>query len=161
MPEAEWLAYQQRLAETLERVDAINADLAERAEQRRADGTDIEARYAERQRQESDRAAPQQPEPVQRAPRAPVRDWAAEQKWIEGIIDRKLHAFAGIIGQAEGEATKEDRAAIRAEIEARIAKSDAATVELILGLERKVAELEQRAMMKPPPKPKLVDDNAA
>ena len=106
---------------------------------------------------EPQRSAPQ-PTPQ---PAPPARDWAAERKWIVGIVkatarDPALEPVVKEIGTICGKLNRRIT-----DLEDRLAKSEAATVELILELERKVAELEQRAVMKPPPKPKLVDENAA
>jgi hypothetical protein len=132
MPEDEWLAYQQRLAETFERVDRINAGLAERT------ATVVEERWVA---PEPERA----PEPTPVRPRQPVviaRDWPAEQKWVERVAGHKIEPLAKEIG------------AVCGQLERRIA-------ELLLEQERRLADLEQRAVMKPPPKPKLVGSDGA
>jgi hypothetical protein len=80
---------------------------------------------------------------------------AATQKWVKELTAAQLQSLAEGVGQVVAEVRNEERARMRREIEDRCAKSDAATVELILGLERKIEELEQRAVMRPV-KPKLV-----
>jgi len=129
----------ERTRRNLDRVDEINAELAAR------EPTELW----------QPPPAPERRPVAQPTPRpAPTaRDWQAERRWIEGIIDRRLDSFAKSIAEAEAEIVKEERAALWREIEARIAKSDSATVELILDLERRIAELERRA---PPAKPRLV-----
>jgi len=72
-----------------------------------------------------------------------------------------LVSFAELLGGETAEMTKEERALWRKEIEDRIGRSDSAVTELLMDFERRLADLEQRVVLKPPPKPKLVDDNAA
>jgi hypothetical protein len=147
MPPEEQRAYYEQLQRTFERVDELNADLAERAERRRLDGTELEERYAARQRQERARAATPQPAPAPRAPRAPPRDWQAEQKWVEGIAGRKitnlidngLTPFAKQLGEDLARIDKRI-----ADLEKQAAADAAAVVELLRELEARVAGLEQR-----------------
>jgi hypothetical protein len=54
--------------------------------------------------------------PVQRSAGAP-RDWTAEQRWVELIIDAKLAPWPDGIGEALGE----ERRALRQEFEAKLA----------------------------------------
>jgi hypothetical protein len=146
MPEDEWLAYQQRLAETFERVDRINAGLAERT------ATVVEERWVA---PETERA----PEPTPVRPRQPVviaRDWPAEQKWVERVAGHKIEPLAKEIGAVCGQLERRI-----AELEDRLTKSEVAVTELLLEQERRLADLEQRAVMKPPPKPKLVGSDGA
>ena len=125
------------------------------AEQRRE--TVREERHQQRlyERQEQQRAA-EQPQPPGRASaavRVPERNWQAEQKWIERIVAGKLESFARGLAAEVVRIERDQLARLRQEVEDRIAKSDSATVELLLDLERRVAELERRAA---PAKPRLV-----
>jgi hypothetical protein len=161
----QWAAHQERIRQTLVRVDAVNAGLAERAEQRQRDGTDIEERYEERlrQREERDRAATQQfkPAPVTRAP---ARDWQAEQAWISRIIDRKISAYDkgfGPLAEAIGATIGKLERRVR-ELEDRVTASETATVQLITELEAQIKALREHAVTRPQ-RPRLVgaDDDAA
>jgi hypothetical protein len=105
------------------------------------------------------------PEPRRPAPK-PVRQQRASggemtdawAKWIRGEINRKIEAFAGMLGGEMGKFDKEQSVKLRQEIEDRIGKSDTAVTELLMDMERRVAELEQRL---PPAKPRLVGGSDA
>jgi len=151
-----------------------------------ADLDDIDQLLAERRaagigHRESVREPPQAPTPVPHAAEAPQRsfhrNWDAEQRWVEKIIDQRVvkGGYLEAIGIAIARLRKqlrdemhefaeglgEDFAGLEKQLEARAIKSDTAVTELLMELERRLADLEQRAVTKPPPKPKLVDDNAA
>ena len=95
------------------------------------------------------------------------RDWAAERQWIQQIIDQRvgtatrkwvedyMTALADGIADVEHKIVQKEREAMRREIEERVAKSDAAAVDLILELQRKIVDLERRAVLKPT-RPQLV-----
>lgn len=96
--------------------------------------------------------SPEYPPPAPRRRQQPVapRDWAAEHRWIEGIIASKTSALAVMLADEFGRA-------LAAEREARTV-SEAATVELMLGLEARIAELEaqQERIQQPSSRPRLV-----
>src|SRR5580765_3568556 len=160
MPEEERAAYYEKLRRTFDRVDGLNADLADRAERRRVDGADLDERHDQRMRQaeesarmERERAAEAaaQPKP---APAQQVMDPAmatALNIWVDRKITAALEKFAAAAGEADGELAKEERALIRGEITAAIAglraeiKVEIAAEARIAELERRLADAERRA----------------
>ena len=159
----EQAAHWQRMQDTLTRADETLAETTAWQAELRADGTGFDEWHAERQRQARERERPQQQAQVI------GRNWAAEQKWVEQIIyqvnksailpgihkwaSRRIEELAGYIA---GEVGKDFRS-----LEARIAKSEEATVDLLMEMERRLTALEERAMLKPRPKPKLVNSDDA
>jgi hypothetical protein len=142
-----------RADKTLGRLASANAS-ARRTEPRPRSAT-----RSQRQREERERTA-QQPALVPRVPRAPARDWQAEEKWIRGIIHRQLEAFAEALGEDVAKILNErlvKQRQQRAELEDRVTKSEAATVELLLQLEKRIGDVEQRAVLRPV-RPTLVID---
>jgi hypothetical protein len=152
----EQAAHYERIRQTLERVDELNAELAERAAQRQRDGTDFEERAERRQYEESLRAASHQPEPVppiRRAPESPVQqqDWSGWNRWADKKIGDALMNFADALGEEVARINKEERARLRGEFKAAIealradiTKSEVAVTELLLEQEKRIAAIERR-----------------
>ena len=107
---------------------------------------DIDAMLAERaERGGSGWEAPRPPTPApvhQQAPERPVmaRDWAAERMWVSSVATSVIDAKLAGLPEALGEVIAGERKRHRGEIEA--------PVELVSTLERRVAELETRAVLK-------------
>ena len=100
--------------------------------------------------------------PIRRPPRE-GRDWTAEQRWVEQIIDQKLGMYSGAIGAAAGKCAKElkieiidamgeviaaERKRYRAELDAlRTELLDKARDREIDSLQKIAARFEQLLMM--------------
>ena len=117
-------------------------------------------------------AAPPRPAPPQHSAAAARRDWQAEQRWIEQIIDAKLDRFgealcAGI-GEVTGDLAKEERLRLEGKIDAAKAELASTTLALLAELEHRL-DLSERAIAvlagqrATPARPRLVvsDDDAA
>lgn len=182
------LAHYEQIRGVSERVDAMNADLAERAERRREDGSD----YAEQQEHEERMRAAQPPAPAPAPrPRAPVaapsppipakftrprhdasgrivevehfegtgaeaaRGWEGWiKRYVKNYVGDRLESFAATLGDEVGKDFRRERALA----EERIAKSDQAVTELMMGLEARIAALEaqQQQQQRTASKPRLV-----
>jgi hypothetical protein len=167
-----------RAYDAIERADAMLESLAERAERREADGSAAAERHAERERQREERdreerervAAEQQPQPKpapaqQAATMDPTtaarwnnwadgRIWAAIKKYSDQLAEEILDHLQERFTRGRGMTNDSIQA-----VEDRLTKSEVATVELITELERRLAALEERAVVKPI-KPKLVTSDA-
>ena len=121
---------------------------------RRDDLADIEEMLAQRAgragRSQSTWSPPEPPPPVpahQRSPQPAVmaRDWAAEEKWISAIVDRKITALIdkGLVPLADE--IGKDLAAVEKQITAqedRAAKSNEAAAQQLADLDRRLVALE-------------------
>ena len=116
-----------RVRQALDRVDAVNVAMAERAERRAADGTEFAERadFA-RQRAEAGRAAAAHSPPASPSS-APARDWRAERRWINGIISDFLKPILREIGAVAGRTDRRLDA-----LDARMTSDGTATVALIV-----------------------------
>jgi len=100
----------ERSIAAMQKVDELNETL-NRERQERAE------------RGEASWQLPQPPEPASSRPRAPRpegRNWEAERRWIEGIIDSKLAGAAEEFGAALGETISETRQEIESEFRREI-----------------------------------------